>query len=115
MRQAWLQRLNALILGLLIMGGGSGLPVVDAVLHHLHGQAQVASIRLSNPADNSLHAERCTLGAPLPTLAQSPTLRARDLIVALPGVALSMPEPADPATARLGTPVRARAPPRSLR
>jgi hypothetical protein len=114
MHRAWLQRLNALILGLLIMGGGSGLPVVDAVLHHLHGQAQVAGIRLSNPADSSLHAERCTLGAPLPTLARSAGIRATDHIAALPGVALSMPEPADPATASLCSPTQARAPPLSL-
>ena len=114
MRKTWIPRLNALILGLLIMGGGSGLPVVDAVLHHLHGRVNVAGIHLSDPAGSTSHAERCTLGAPLPTLARSAGVHGMDLSTALPTTVLRSPEPSEPAAAPAHAPSQARAPPRTL-
>ena len=83
MSRNWSTRLGALTLSLLILGGGSGLPVVDAALHHLHGRVPVAGAHLSDPASTS-HAERCTLGAPLPTLVRPADVRPADLVSSLP-------------------------------
>lgn len=113
MPRTCISRLSALILSLLIMGGGSGLPVVDAALHHLHGGMQVQRTHLSNPGGIT-HAERCTLGAPLPTLARSSEVHAADLATLLPRSAPKLPEPTAPAAASASSRLHARAPPLSL-
>jgi len=66
MRNAWLVRVNACFLAVLLAGGGSGLPLVDALFHHLHGSTE-APVRLSGDADGS-HAERCSLGVAAPAM-----------------------------------------------
>lgn len=69
MIRTWSSRLGALALGMLLLGGGSGLPVLDALLHHWGiGQAG-AQVQLLNPDGSATHAERCTLGTALPALA----------------------------------------------
>ncbi|HET7601415.1 MAG TPA: hypothetical protein VFK36_00265 [Gemmatimonadales bacterium] len=113
MSRTCISRLSALILSLLIMGGGSGLPVVDAALHHLHGRMQVQGTHLSDPGSTT-HAERCTLGAPLPTLARSADVHAADLATLLPRSAPRLPEPAAPAAASPASQLHARGPPPSL-
>ena len=70
MRNTWLARLNTLFLALLLMGGGSGLPVADALFHHLHGGAQTGS-RIADGEAPAGHGERCTLGVPLPAMASA--------------------------------------------
>jgi hypothetical protein len=67
MHKAWLTRLNTLVLALLMAGGGSGLPVVDAVFHHL--QAAPVGSRISDGEAPAAHGERCALGVPLPAMA----------------------------------------------
>ncbi|HEU4762321.1 MAG TPA: hypothetical protein VFS74_08365 [Gemmatimonadales bacterium] len=113
MPRTCISRLGALILSLLIMGGGSGLPVVDAALHHLHGRMNVQGTHLSDPGGTT-HAERCTLGAPLPTLARPSDVHAADLTTLLPRSAPGRPEPAAPVGAHASSHLHARAPPRSL-
>ena len=113
MPRTCISRLGALILSLLIMGGGSGLPVLDAALHHLHGHMEVQGTHLSDAGDTT-HAERCTLGAPLPTLARSSDVHAGDLTTLLPGSAPKVPEPPAPVAACLPSHVHARAPPYAL-
>ncbi|HET9603766.1 MAG TPA: hypothetical protein VFO96_05710 [Gemmatimonadales bacterium] len=113
MPRTCISRLSALILSLLIMGGGSGLPVVDAALHHLHGSMHVQGAHLSDPGD-SAHAERCTLGAPLPTLARSADVHAAELTTLQPRAMPARPEPADSAGVAPSSQLHARAPPLSL-
>jgi hypothetical protein len=68
MIRKWSARLGSIALGLLILGGGSGLPVLDAVLHHWRAGPAAAQTQLLDPDSNSSHAARCTLGTALPAL-----------------------------------------------
>lgn len=67
MRKTWLTRANTLILALLLAGGGAGLPVVDAIFHHLNGSSSSGD-RVSD-GESAGHGERCTLGVPMPAMA----------------------------------------------
>ena len=67
MRKTWLTRANTLVLALLLAGGGAGLPVADAIFHHLNGSASNGD-RVSD-GETSGHSERCTLGVPMPAMA----------------------------------------------
>jgi hypothetical protein len=113
MSRTCISRLSALILALLIMGGGSGLPVVDAALHHLHGRMHVQGTHLTDPGDSS-HAERCTLGAPLPTLARSSDVHAAELTMLPPRSAATLDQPGCPVGTGPSFRRHARAPPLSL-
>ena len=113
MRATWTARLNALVLGLLLVGGGSGLPLVDAALYHLHGRVHIAGTDLSDPASGS-HGERCTLGAPAQILSPAADVRPAEQLSRLPFSTLPHREPAVLLDAvRLGT-CLARAPPAPL-
>lgn len=68
MRKTWLARVNTLILALLVAGGGSGLPVADALFHHLQNGTSRGT-HLSDGEAPASHGERCTLGVPLPAMA----------------------------------------------
>ena len=113
MRASWMARLNALVLGFLLVGGGSGLPLVDAALYHLHGRVHVAGTHLSDPASGS-HGERCTLGSPAQLLSPAADVRPSEQFSNLAFFALPHREPAVLlGTAHRGT-CLARAPPASL-
>lgn len=68
MMRKWSARLGSIALGPLILGGGSGLPVLDAVLHHWRAGPAAAQTQLLDPDSSSTHASRCTLGTALPAL-----------------------------------------------
>ena len=70
MRNTWFARFNTVFLALLLAGGGSGLPVADALFHHLQGGAQAGN-RVADGEAPSGHGERCSLGVPLPTMASA--------------------------------------------
>lgn len=70
MRNTWLARLNTFFLALLLAGGGSGLPVADALLHHLQAGAETGN-RIADGEAPSSHSERCTLGVPLPAMSSA--------------------------------------------
>ena len=74
MRSAWLGRIHALFLAVLLAGGGSGLPLADALLHHLGPGRSESPLRVHNPDLPAAHGERCTLGVAMPAL-----VRAADL------------------------------------
>jgi hypothetical protein len=72
----WLARINALVLALMVGGGGSGLPVFDALFHHIGGSRALGYACVERADVQSVHSERCTLGAALPALsgpARGPT------------------------------------------
>lgn len=84
MTRTWSSRLGALAICLLLLGGGSGLPVLDALLHHWRiGQAG-AQAQLLDPTASGTHAERCTLGTALPALVGSTGSSALAVAVQLP-------------------------------
>lgn len=113
MRASWMARLNALVLGFLLVGGGSGLPLVDAALYHLHGRVHAAGIHLSDPASGS-HGERCTLGSPAQLLSPAADVRPSEQFSNLPCSALPQPEPATLLGAAHRGTCLARAPPAPL-
>ena len=112
MRLSRLRRANLLLLAILLGGGGSGLPLLDAALHHLGGVRRSAS-QLHGCEPGGTHAERCTLGAALPVLAgarrQGPRVPSAPLsFVADGGVAAT-----HPALSLTPSPALPRAPPLS--
>ncbi len=58
-------RLRALFLAVLFVGGSFVVPVVDGVLFHSGRLRSVASAHLDARGDQSCHAERCLLDAPI--------------------------------------------------
>jgi hypothetical protein len=71
MQKVWLRRVNALTLAVMLAGGGSGLPIFDALFHHIGRTRMVTHACVERGDTQSLHAERCSLGAALPALARS--------------------------------------------
>ena len=71
MIRTWSSRLGALAVGVLLLGGGSGLPVLDALLHHWRVGRASAQAQLLDPTASATHTERCTLGTALPALVVS--------------------------------------------
>jgi hypothetical protein len=57
-------RLRALFLACLFVGGSFVVPVVDGVLFH-SGRTRVVQTHLDARGDQSCHAERCLLDAPI--------------------------------------------------
>lgn len=57
--------LRTVLLSLFVLGG-PGLPLIDAVVWHGSGSQQVAGTRLDTPGATRLHADACSLAAPLP-------------------------------------------------
>jgi hypothetical protein len=68
LRRSWLARINALVLALMVCGGGSGLPVFDALFHHIGGSRALGYACVERADVQPVHSERCSLGAALPAL-----------------------------------------------
>ena len=64
-RRSLVTVLRTLLLSLFVLGG-PGLPLIDAVVWHGSGSQQVAGARLDVPGAARLHADTCSLAAPLP-------------------------------------------------
>lgn len=57
--------LRSLLLSLFVLGG-PGMPLIDALVWHGSGSQQMAGSRLDEPGAPRLHADVCSLAAPLP-------------------------------------------------
>ena len=66
MRHSWIARLRSLVVIVALAAGGSGLPILDAVLFHFHGAGALDPVRAEGHESGAVHGERCLLGAPLP-------------------------------------------------
>jgi hypothetical protein len=77
MRTSWSSRLRALLLALLFLGGGTGLPVADGLVYHASGRAPLG-IHIE-AAGALCHGESCALLSVLPVpraaVLQEATLR----------------------------------------
>ena|SRR5262245_37012741 len=60
MVRAWIRRLLAIALILTISAGGSGLPVLDALIYHSRG-ATVPDLQAHYEANGGCHADGCTI------------------------------------------------------
>ncbi len=65
MRRSLLAVVRGLLLGLFVLGG-PGLPLVDALVWHRSGVEQSAGTRLDQQGAARIHADTCSLAAPLP-------------------------------------------------
>jgi hypothetical protein len=110
MRNAWLTRLNTLVLALLLAGGGSGLPVADALFHYLHGLSPDGN-RIGNGETPASHGERCTLGVPLPAMATAADVAAAPRSTAVSLAAVRVGGAGSPPPSGLPGATRPRAPP----
>ncbi|HEX6645438.1 MAG TPA: hypothetical protein VF037_12225 [Gemmatimonadales bacterium] len=110
MRRALCSRITTLLLALMLAGGGSGLPLVDAALHHLHGIG-VGGTRLSDGESGTAHGDRCTLGVAAPAIAGpvSPPAVTVEALQQWTSVTI-LPPPAPPSDAPAGS-AQPRAPP----
>lgn len=62
MRQPWLIRLHALVLAVLFLGGGRGLPLLDAAFYHRCAAAGSLAQPRVDADDHVAHADYCTIG-----------------------------------------------------
>ena len=110
MPRTWLARVNAVFLTALLGAGGSGLPVFDAFFHHLRsGKPLCAAVHNADTAAG--HAERCTLGAPLPALLRAPRLATGIPEAVARRAPAARPAGAAPRSSDAQTPALPRAPP----
>jgi len=72
--------LRGLLLSLFVLGG-PGLPLVDALVWHGTGTAQVAGLRLDAAGAARTHADVCSLAAPLPVPGPVPCVAPPVLVV----------------------------------
>jgi len=70
MRMPWLIRLKVAVLTAVVLTGGSGLPLLDALLYHSRPSRNISQTgaHWEMPGAPDHHADRCTLGraAPVP-------------------------------------------------
>lgn len=64
-RRSLLTLLRGFLLSLFVLGG-PGLPLVDALVWHRSGVEQLAGSRLEEQGALRIHADACSLAAPLP-------------------------------------------------
>ena len=110
MRRAPLSRLASFVLALLMLGGGGSLPLLDALLDHAGGGAGAPAVHYCSTDGTPSHAERCTLGVPLP-VAIPDARRPERIVTSLPVVPAAAKLISAPAGARPHSPDRSRAPP----
>ena len=114
MRNAWLTRVNTLFLALLLAGGGSGLPVVDALFHHLHGATPDTTQRVADGESSGSHGERCTLGAPLPAMDGAGSVAAAPRALAAAFSPPALPATDAPRSGAVSSTAHPRAPPSAI-
>jgi hypothetical protein len=112
MRRSWLGRASAVLLIAGMLGGGSGAPVLDALLYHrdaAHPDHPVT--HLEPKGTRHTHSDECTLGwllrvQPSASAAPCPAVVAVRMSIAAP----ALPAPAPRATSFF-SPQHSRAPP----
>ena len=110
MRRSPVSRLASLLLAVLMLGGGGSLPLLDALLDHAGTGGGAPAVHYCSTDGAPSHAERCTLGVPLP-VAIPDARRPERVVTALPTLPVTArPAPA-PAGERPHSPDRSRAPP----
>ena len=112
MRRSWAARATVVLLIAGILGGGSGAPVLDAVVYHLGGARPDQPVTHLEPKGaRHNHGDACTLGW---LLRVQPSASSRFVPAVIPVrlavVAATMP-PSAPRATTFFSPQRSRAPP----
>lgn len=63
-RHVFGRRLQALILTLIFLGGGTSLPSADVLLYHLHGEMSQAKVHVETTNGCGSHAGHCGISCP---------------------------------------------------
>ncbi len=114
MLQPGLVKLKALVLAFVLVNGGGGMPLLDAVLYHRHGATPTAAVRAGAGDAERAHAQLCRLGWTLPHTPDRSTI-ALGLAVVAPAVRRSPASPVKPPrSAPAGGLPHPRAPPAAL-
>jgi hypothetical protein len=59
---SWLRRFRTLALTLVVLSGGGGVSLVDALLYHRSADSHLADARIAAADDTAGHADSCLLG-----------------------------------------------------
>ena len=112
MHRSWLGRATVLLLIAGILGGGSGAPVVDALLFHTRpGAATSQAPHFEPQGSRHAHADKCTLGQLL-RVQPSASASFEPAIVAAQSLTVARtPYASSPRATRFFTPQHSRAPP----
>jgi hypothetical protein len=90
-----LVKLKALILAFVLLNGGGGMPLLDAVLYHRHAANPAAGVRADDGDAQRTHAQVCRLGRTLPHSPDRSTI-ALGLAVVAPAFRRSPASPIEP-------------------
>jgi hypothetical protein len=114
MLQPGLVKLKAIVLAFVLLNGGGGMPLLDAVLYHRHAANPAAGVRADAGDAQRAHAQLCRLGWTLPHTPDRGTI-ALGLTVVAPAFRRSPPSPVEPLrSAHAGGLPHQRAPPAPL-
>jgi len=113
MRSSWLTRLKVVVLATVVLSGGSGLPMLDALLYHTGGSRGVSQTgtHWEMPGSPDHHADRCTLGRAAPVPRPEPISGAQPRFIAFTFQHPALPLSAAPRSAEPCSPLHSRAPP----
>jgi hypothetical protein len=95
MRRPGLVKLKAVVLAVVLLKGGGGMPLLDAVLYHRHAANPAAGVRAEAADGQRAHAQLCRLGWTLPDTPDRGTI-ALGLIVLAPAFRQSPPSLVEP-------------------
>jgi len=109
-----LVKLKALVLAFVLLNGGGGMPLLDAVLYHRHATNPAAGVQAEAADGQRAHAQLCRLGWTLPHTPDRGTI-ALGLIVVAPASSRWPASPVEPPrSAHPGGLPHPRAPPAPL-
>ncbi len=66
MRATWLTRFKSVLLSILVLSGGGGTSLIDALVYHTRGEALRSASRVATTDAPRTHAAACILGAAVP-------------------------------------------------
>lgn len=109
-----LVKLKALVLAFVLLNGGGGMPLLDALLYHRHAANPAAGVRADAGDAQRVHAQLCHLGRTLPHTPDRRTI-ALGLAIVAPAYRRSPVSPINPlGSAHAGGLPHPRAPPALL-
>ena len=113
MRLPWLIRLKVVLLTAVVLTGGSGLPLLDALVYHTGASRGVSQTgtHWEMPGGPDHHADRCTLGRAAPVPRPESNSGAQPRFIAFVFQHPAPAPPAEPRSAERPSPLHSRAPP----
>src|SRR6266545_3379864 len=113
MRASWLTRCKVVVLAAVLLTGGSGLPLLDALLYHTRASQanRRVAVRWEALGSPGAHADRCTLGRAAPVPCPESAAGSAPRLIAFIFRRPAPPPSAAPRALDLPAPLHSRAPP----